>query len=247
MKRIVAYCEIWCADKPSPMGKTGSIIILEADTHFIEDPISKLYTQTKKEIRSRGYSTLAICPFSSRAVTANLDDRRWELLALNRLYRVPRSSQKPSPLNPKIEEIPRTDTTVNELFCLDQAQPPGYWWASLWDEFEVMPEMKGALKRKPARRVSLDYNGQATTAVLWAWTLGDAENFWRLSIWVPPGKEDDRELIFELVRMAGQIWSGDDIPGFIFSADEENAAFFSNRGVVFDESRPAEPRYYASV
>jgi hypothetical protein len=229
------------------MGKTGSIIILEADTHFVEDPIPKLYAQAKKEIRSRGYSTLAICPFSSRAVSANLDDRRWELLALNRLYRIPRANLTKSPLPHHIEEVPRTDTALQELFCLDQTAPPGYWWASLWEEFEVVPEMRGALRRQTARRVHLEYGGQSLTAVLWLWTLGDPEDYWRLALWVPQGREDDRELIFELTRVAAQIWVSDDYPGFAVSADEENSAFLLNRGFTMDESKPAEPRYYTAL
>ncbi|HEX7344050.1 MAG TPA: hypothetical protein VF398_07285 [bacterium] len=247
MKRLVAYCEIWCADEPSPLGKTGSILIMEADTHFAEDPIPKLYAQAKKEIRSRGHSTLAICPFSSRAVTAHLDDRRWELLALNRLYRIPRAKLTRSTLPHQIEEVPRTDATQHELFCLDQAQPPSYLWASFWEEFEVLPEMRGALRRQAARRVYLEYGGQRSTAILWLWSLSDPEDYWRLSIWMPAGKEDDRELLFELTRLAAEIWSSAEFPGFVVSADEENGAFLSNRGFITDEAWPAEPRYYTAL
>lgn len=247
MKRIIAYCEIWCAEEPSPMGKTGSIIIMEADTHFVEDPIPRLYAQAKKEIRARGYSTLAICPFSSRAVTANLDDRRWELLAHNRLYRIPKAKLTASAIPHKIEEVPRSDQTIHELFCIDQSQPPSYLWASMWEEFEVVPEMKGALRRQPVRRVHLEYGGQSLTAMLWLWTLSDPEDYWRLSVWVPPGKEDDRDLLFELTRIAAEIWPGSDIPGFTISADEENGAFLINRGFTTDETKPAEPRYYTAL
>lgn len=247
MKRLTAFTEVWCAEEPSPMGKTGSVIILEVDTHFTEDPVSKLYSQTKKEIRSRGYSTLAICPFSSRAVSANLDDRRWELLSLARFFRVPKSALTPSSLQFRVEEPPRTEINVNEMVCLDQSVPPGYLWASLWDEFDQIPEMRGAIRKQVPRRVHLEYGGQALTALLWLWTLGDVEDFWRLSIWAPPGKEDDRELAFELMRIAAGVWKTDDVPGFVFAADEEGAAFLTNRGLAADESRPAEPRYYTAV
>jgi hypothetical protein len=247
MKRLVAFTEVWCADEASPIGKTGSMVILEADTQFTEDPISKLYAQTKKEIRSRGYSTLAICPFSSRAVYANLDDRRWELLSHARFFRLPKSALTPSTLTYRVEEPPRTELNINELYCLDQSVPPGYLWSSLWDEFDQIPEMKGSLRKQAPRRVHLEHNGQALEAILWLWTLSDVEDYWRLNIWVPPGKEDDRELVFELIRIAAGIWNSDDIPGFVLTADEENAAFLSNRGLKADETRPAEPRYYTTV
>ncbi len=247
MKRIVAFTEVWCADEPSPIGKTGSVIILETDTHFTEDPVSKLYAQTKKEIRSRGYSTLAICPFSSRAVTANLDDRRWELLSLVRLFRVPRANLTRSSLTFRVEEPPRAELNTNELFGLDHSWPPSYFWASMWDEFEQIPEMKGAIRKQTPRRVHLEYNGQALTAVLWLWNLGDVEDYWRLGLWVPQGREDDRELTYELARIAAAIWNTDEVPGFVIGADEENAAFLINRGLVADESKPAEPRYYTTV
>jgi hypothetical protein len=247
MKRLVAFTEVWCADEAPPIGKTGSVVIMEADTHFTEDPISKLYAQTKKEIRSRGYSTLAICPFSSRAVYANLDDRRWELLSHARFFRLPKADLTPSTLQYRVEEPSRSELNVNELYCLDQSVSPAYLWASLWDEFDQMPEMKGAIRKQTPRRVHLEYNGQALEAVLWLWTLSDVEDYWRLSIWVPPGKEEDRDLVFELIRIAAGIWNGDDIPGFVLTADEENAAFLSNRGLKADETRPAEPRYYTAV
>lgn len=247
MKRIVAFTEVWCAEEPSPMGKTGSVIVLEVDTHFSEDPVSKLYAQTKKEIRSRGYSTLAVCPFSSRAVYANLDDRRWELLSHARFFRAPRTALTAPTLQYRVDEPARTEINVSELFCLDQSLPPPYLWASLWDEFEQIPEMKGAIRKQTPRRVQVETGGQTLTAILWLWTLSDVEDFWRLAIWVPPGKEDDRELVFELIRIAGAIWNSEDVPGFVIVADEENAAFLTNRGLLADESRPAEPRYYTAV
>ncbi len=247
MKRIVAFTEIWCAEEPSPLGKTGSIIILELDTHFVEDPISKLYAQAKKEIRSRGYSTLAICPFSSRAVTANLDDRRWELLALTRLYRIARANITPGTGVYRLEEVPRTELPIHELFAQDQSIPPGYWWASLSDEFELIPEMKASLRRKPTYKIHLEHQGSSIVALLWLWTLSDPEDYWRLSVWVPTGKEDDRELLYELVRIAAQIWNTDDIPGFVLCADEENGSFLINRGFIYDENKPAEPRYYTAL
>ncbi len=247
MKRLVAFTEIWCAEEPSPMGKTGSIIILEADTHFVEDPSPKLYAQAKKDIRSRGFSTLAICPFSSRAVTANLDDRRWELLALARHYRLARANLTPSELPHKFAEVARAELPVGELFCLDQSNIPGYHWASLWEEFEQLPEMKGTIRRTPAHKVTVEYHGESLTAVLWLWSFSDPQDYWRLAVWLPPGKEDDRELVYELVRMAGEIWNTDEIAGFDLVADEENGSFLINRGFATDESRPAEPRYYTAL
>jgi hypothetical protein len=247
MKRVVAFTEIWCTDEPSPIGKTGSVTIIQADTSFTEDPIPKLYAHAKKEIRARGFSTLGICPFSSRAVSANLDDSRWELLALNRYYRIPRTNLPAPEMPHRVEDVPRTDLPVNALFCLDQSSTPYYLWSSIWEEFELLPEMKGASQRSQARKVTIEHGGQNLTAVLWIWTWGDVEDYWRLSIWVPPGKEEDRELLFELTRIAAQIWNSDDVPGFELCADEENGSFLTNRGFTMDEERPAEPRYYTAV
>lgn len=247
IKRIVAFAEIWCTEEPSPLGKTGSIIIIEADTKFTEDPIPKLYNHAKKEIRARGFSTLAICPFSSRAVTANLDDQRWQLLALTRRYRIPHSSLTPGELPHSIEELAPADLPVQNLFCLDQSVTPAYLWNSIWEEFELLPEMKGAIHRSRGRKINLEYLGQRITAVLWIWTFGDLEDYWRLGIWVPPGKEEDRTLTFELARIASEIWTGEEVPGFELCADEENGPFLTNRGFTVDEEKPAEPRYYTAL
>jgi len=247
MKRIVAYTEIWCAEEPSPMGKTGSIITLDVDTTFTEDPVPKLYAQAKKEIRQRGFSTLAICPFSSRAVAANLDDSRWELLALTRHYRIARSELTPSDLPHKVEDVPRAQLPVNELFCQDQSIAPFYLWSSIWEEFELLPEMKRAVHRSQARKVNIEFAGQSITAVIWIWTWGDVEDYWRLSVWVPPERSEDRELLFELARIAAQVWNSDDVPGFDLCVDEENGSFLVNRGFKLDEERPAEPRFYTGV
>lgn len=247
MTRIVAFAEIWCTEEPSPMGKTGSIITFEVDTAFTEDPVPKLYSQCKKEIRARGYSTLAICPFSSQAVVANLDDSRWELLSLTRRYRIARGALSPSEVPHKLEDIPRTEMPIQELFCLDQSIAPYYNWASIWEEFELLPEMKRAAHRSQARKVTLEYNGRSITAVIWIWTWGDEQGYWRLGIWVPPELEEDQELMYELVRIAAQVWDTDDIPGFILCVDEENGAFLVNRGFTTNEEEPAEPRYYTGV
>lgn len=247
MKRVVAFCEIWCTEEPAPMGKTGSITILEADTHFTEDPVPKLYANAKKEIRARGYSTLAICPFSSRAVTANLDDGRWELLALTRKYRIANAALTPSELPHRVEDAHRTSLPVNELYCLDQSVSPLHYWLSVWEEFELLPEMKGAVHRSQARKVIIERGGQSITAVLWIWTWGDVEDYWRLSLWVPSGLEEDQELMYELIRIASEIWKPDAITGFILCTDEEDGSFLLNRGFRTNEAEPGEPRYYTAV
>ncbi|MCX6640865.1 MAG: hypothetical protein NTW14_10350 [bacterium] len=247
MKRIVAFAEIWCAEEPAPMGKTGSIVIMEADTTFIEDPISKLYAHAKKEIRSRGFSTLAICPFSSRAVSANLDDSRWELLALTRKYRIARSGLTPTTIPYTIEDAPIAEMPVKELFCLDQSTSPSYLWSSIGEEFELLPEMKGAIQRGRAKKVRMEHQGQSITAVIWLWTFGDLQDYWRLGIWVPPGMEENREMMYELVRISAEVWNTEDIPGFELCVDEENGSFLINRGFSIDENIPAEPRYYTGV
>jgi hypothetical protein len=247
MKRIVAYAEIWCIEEPAPIGKTGSITILEADTSFTEDPIPKLYAQCKKEIRTRGYSTLAICPFSSRAVTANLDDSRWELLALTRKYRASRGEVKACELPHKVEDLPRAELPVQELFCVDQSYAPYFLWSSIWEEFELLPEMKRAVHRSQARKVTIEYGGRSLSAVIWIWTWGDSEDYWRLSIWVPPEMQEDRDFLFECIRVAAGVWDTDEIPGFELCTDEENGSFLLNRGFKVDEEIPAEPRYYTGV
>ncbi len=247
MKRIVAYAEIWCIEEPSPIGKTGSIIKIEADTTFTEDPIPKLYANAKKEIRARAYSTLAICPFGSNAVSSNLDDSRWELLALTRRYRISRADLSPCELPHKVEEVARAELAIQNLFCVDQSIPPFYNWASVWEEFELLPEMKRAIHRSQARRVELEYHGKTITTVIWIWSWGDVEDFWRLTFWIPPELEEDRELILELTRIAAEIWDTDDVPGFDLCADEENGSFLVNRGFKVDEELPAEPRYYTGV
>lgn len=247
MKRIVAFAEVWCSEEPSPMGKTGSLIVLEVDTTFTEDPVPKLYAQSKKETRSRGFSTLAICPFSSRAVLANLDDSRWELLALTRRYRISHSELPPSDLPHTVEDSPRAELPVHELFCLDQSFAPHNLWSSIWEEFELLPEMKKAVHRSQARKIHIEYGGQSLTAVVWIWTWGDVEDYWRLSIWVPPGREEDRELMYELAKIAAEIWKAPEIPGFELCLDEENGSFLTNRGFKNDEKAPGEPRYYTAV
>jgi hypothetical protein len=247
MKRIVAFAEIWCAEEPAPMGKTGSIITLEVDTNFTEDPVPKLYANAKKEIRARGYSTLAICHFSSRAVAANLDDSRWELLGLTRRYRIAREALTPCELPHSVEEVAHGAMPVHELFCVDQSVSPLNHWSSVWEEFELLPEMKRSVHRSKARKVNIEYHGRSIVAVIWAWTWGDVEDYWRLSIWVPADLEEDRELIYELARIAAQTFDADDIPGFDLCADEENGSFLVNRGFKVDEEKPAEPRYYTGV
>ncbi len=247
VKRIIAFAEVWCCEEPSPMGKTGSIIAFDVDTAFNEDPVPKLYAQCKKDIRSRGHSTLAICPFSSRAVTANLDDSRWELLSLTRRYRIARADLPEPQSSHKVEDIPRAEMPVRELFCLDQSIAPYYNWASIWEEFELLPEMKRAAHRSQARKISLEHNGKPITAVIWIWTWGDVQDYWRLSIWVPPEMEEDRDLMFELVSIAAKVWDTEDVPGFILCVDEENGSFLANRKFTFDEEEPAEPRYYTGV
>jgi len=247
MKRIVAFAEIWCADEPSPLGKTGSLVVFEVDTHFSEDPAAKLYAQAKKDIRNRGYSTLAISPFSSHAVTANLDDRRWELLALTRRYRIARADLTPPEIPHRVEDLPRTELPLQELFCLDQSMPPSYLWASLWEEFDLIPEMKGAIRRLPARRVFIGSGSEDQTAVIWPWLLSDTQDYWRLGVWVPPEKHEDRELLYELVRIAAEVYGAEDIPGFELCVDEENGSFLINRGFSVNEAQPAEPRYYTAL
>ena len=247
IKRIVAFCEILCTEEPAPIGKTGSITVIEADTTFTEDPIPKLYAHAKKEIRSRGLSTLAICPFSSKAVAANLDDSRWELLALTRRYRIARTDLTPSELPHSVEDAPRSDLPVEDLFCLDQSFPPYYFWSFVWEEFELLPEMKGAANRSQARKVTIERGGKSFTAVIWIWTWGDVEDYWRLSLWVPPGMEEDQEILFELIRIASKIWDTEEVPGFELVTDEENGSFLINRGFSTNEDQPAEPRYYAAV
>ncbi|TKJ40069.1 hypothetical protein CEE37_10045 [candidate division LCP-89 bacterium B3_LCP] len=246
MKRLVAFCEIWCAEEPSPIGKTGSVTIIQADTTFTEDPIPKLYAFAKKEVRSRGFSTLAICPFSSRALAANLDDSRWELLALNRKYRISRSELSPSELPHSVTDIPHSDLPMGDLLSLDQSFVPSYLWASLWEEFEQIPEMRGSMQRSQVRKVTIEKSGQSINAVLWIWTLGDLEDYWRLGIWVSPEKRDDQELMYDLVRIAAQVWD-EEIPGFELCVDEENGSFLVNRQFKLDEEIPAEPRFYTAV
>ncbi|MFH1863142.1 MAG: hypothetical protein ABH878_10080 [bacterium] len=247
MQRVIAFTEIWCSEEPSPIGKTGSIIIIEADTSFVEDPVSKLYTHSKKEIRARGFSTLAICPFGSRAVTANLDDRRWELLSLSQRYRIPRADIPACVATHQVEEVPVNELPVRELFCLDQSYPPHYLWSSIWEEFEMLPEIRNASYRSKTRKVQLEHDGQQVTAVIWIRIWSDQEDYWKLSIWVPSGREDDRELMYELVKIAAEVWNTDDVPGFELTLDEENGSFLQNRGFQVDESVLAEPRYYTAL
>ncbi len=243
MKRLTGMIEVWCGEEPAPLGKTGSVVLLEVDTQFGEDPASKLYAQAKKEIRNRSYSTLAICPFSSRAVNANLDDRRWELVALTRRYRV-RRDKLGAPVAYRAEELSRPDLP-GDFYCLDQSAPPAYQWNSLWEEFDGAPEVRGSLRRQPAQRVTLDHGGSSVTAALWIWATSDAEDYWRLALWVPAGRHEDRELTHKLAVIAGAIWA--DVPGFELVADEENGPYLLNRGFTLDESRPGEPRYYTAV
>jgi len=247
MKRIIAFAEIWCIEEPAPMGKTGSIITFEVDTTFTEDPVSKLYTQCKKEIRTRGFSTLAVCPFSSRAVLANLDDSRWELLALTRRYRVGRGELEASELPHTVEDIPRAELPIHEYYCFDQSISPYYHWTSVWEEYELLPEMVRAVHRSQARKVNIERGGKSITAILWIWNWGDVEDYWRLSVWVPPELQEDTELLLELVKIAQEVWNTEEIPGFILCVDEEYGSSLANRGFKVNEDEPGEPRYYTGV
>ncbi len=93
----------------------------------------------------------------------------------------------------------------------------------------------------------LAYNGQSITPALWIWIWSDPEDYYRLSIWVPPEMEDDPELMYELARIAAEIWSGEKFPGFELRTDEENGSFLTNRGFTVDREKPAEPRYYSAL